>query len=136
MVQPSQLDAHAKLIAALPLKAGGLGLHSAVDTSEAAYLGALADAVRTAQTIFPDLTPGMRAHLQGSHPEAVELSDIVNAFNLLRHQQHVRMARADSSVSPLPAIAPPDPTNSGGRPQRSYQGTKASETSGHSRPTG
>jgi len=107
ILQPSTLTWEAEIQSKLPLKLGGLGLYNARDLSPAAYLGALADSIRLASTIYPTLTAAIKQDiLNGASETAREINQLVGYFNNARREQYKRECKELDQLK-LPHKPPP-----------------------------
>jgi len=110
MVEPSTLTDHAKLIASLPVSQGGLGITPLAVTSKAAYLGGLADAMRSLNVLFPALEGLVQDFFLGDGKDALELQDVVDFFNDLRARLHEEQVEEDRQATPDAVVfVPPSP---------------------------
>lgn len=106
MLAPSVLHDMARAQARLPIRNGGNGLFSAEETSRAAYLAALADTMRVANAMFPDLADGVRKHLAVDEEMGNDVRAAVAHFNALRLEEHTAMCEESPELMGIP---PPTP---------------------------
>jgi len=106
MLKPSVMHDMAKAQARLPIRNGGNSLFSAEETSRAAYLAALADTMRVANAMFPDLADGVREYLAMNEEMGDDVRVAVEHFNVLRMKEHEAMCAESPELMTIP---PPTP---------------------------
>lgn len=106
MLEPSVMHDMAKAQARLPISNGGLGLFSAVETSAAAYLAALADTMRVAEMMFPKLAEGIKVYLGQHNIMGDDVRAAIEMFNQKRQQEYEAICEETPEMNGSPAPTP------------------------------